>query len=175
MAVKITDTATPLLNDLKVGLSEVAIMAMFEGSKKIQERAAQQAPVDLGNLERAIKIDTKTANQGHIEVYIDDDTHAAGRKGFVTVGKYAERMHEAVYDLGPDSKAKQSGNGLVVGRKFLERAVADLTPEIIASVEKHVQKAASSNRGGLLGILNVLGSVRRRFTGGGIFNPRKHK
>lgn len=164
-----------MLDELTEGLPRVAVLAMLDGAESIQERAVKQAPVDMGNLEEAIEIDTVKIAEGHIEVFINDDMEAAGRPAGTKVGQYSDQMHEGVYKLGPKSRAKEATNGgFVVGRKFLERAVTDLTPEIMKNINSHMTQAVQHAGRGIMDIFNVLGSHRRRFTGGGVFNSRKH-
>lgn len=111
-----------------------------EGAKDIQDLARLQAPVDEGNLEDAIKVEVdRSGINGRIQayVYVDSDHEADEGK---TVGDYAPRMHEGTYNLGPRSRIKQSAAGVVVGRKFLERAVDDLAPGIINRVYRAIQR-----------------------------------
>jgi hypothetical protein len=110
-----------------------------DGAKDIQDLARLQAPVDEGNLEDAIKVEfERTGINRRVEafVYVDGDQEADDGK---VVGDYAPRMHEGTYNLGPRSKIKQSAAGVIVGRKFLERAVDDLAPKIINRVYRAVK------------------------------------
>jgi hypothetical protein len=89
-------------------------------AKGIQELARDYVPIDEGNMEAAIKIESKNRRQLWA-VYVDknmpDDT------GKYTVGDYLNFLHEGIpdYSLGPKSLAK-AAQGKAVGRKFLERA-----------------------------------------------------
>lgn len=175
MAIEVIDDATPMLEALNENLPKEAVFAMFEGAQDIQQRAVEQAPVDKGNLEKAIQIDIGSINEGHIEVFINDDMVADGRPLGTKVGQYSEEMHERVYKPGKRSREKAAANGRTVGRKFLERAVQDLTPDVIKNINAHISRKVEHVGRGIADILNVLGSHRRRFTGGGVFNPRSHK
>lgn len=116
---------------------------MERGAEDVQELARKMSPVDMGNLEKAIKIasDTEGINRRkRFEIYIDEDMPAEGRKVGIKVGKYSVYMHESIYNLGKKSKAKESAVGVKVGRKFLERAGEELTPEIVEKVKAAVAK-----------------------------------
>lgn len=111
-----------------------------EGAKDIQDLARLQAPVDEGNLEDAIKVEVdRSGINGRIQayVYVDSDQDTGDGR---TVGEYSNYMHEGTYNLGPRSQIKQSAAGVVVGRKFLERAVDDLAPGIIDRVYRAMQR-----------------------------------
>lgn len=92
--------------------------AMQDEMRKVQKEAIANAPVDMGNLEAAIKITSQDRRRTWI-VYVDesmpDDT------GNYTVGDYAMWLHESSYDLGEKSVAKAASNGHHVGRKYMER------------------------------------------------------
>lgn len=79
----------------------------------VRDVAEEMAPFKTGELE------------GSIEVW--EQRGAGGRKVFEigTQGvNHAIYMHESVYDLGPGSREKQRSSRFIVGRKFIERAVA---------------------------------------------------
>lgn len=107
--------------------------ALDSGARDIQELARLQAPVDIGALEKSIKMDSfrdenSSSGRKAFIVYVDLDEPADDGK---VVGDYAEMMHEGEYDLGPRSEAKQSANpGVIVGPKFLERAIDELEDDI---------------------------------------------
>ena len=106
--------------------------AVDGGLKVMQEEAATMrdlarsfAPHLHGHLEHAIRWRTSRTKKG-VEVYVDLNAAAEDDK---TVGDYAIRMHEQLspfgsgrYRLGPVSRAKDGGRG-VVGGKFLDRAI----------------------------------------------------
>lgn len=113
-----------------------------KGAEAIRDLARLQAPVDEGNLEEAIDIKKeRTGPHGRkvVYVYVDED-HEAGNK---TVGAYYIQMHEGIgwSSLGPKSIAKQLANpGIMVGRKYLERAVDRLEPIIHRRIADAVKK-----------------------------------
>jgi hypothetical protein len=47
---------------------------------------------------------------------------------------YAVRMHEATYNLGPGSRAKQEKVPVKVGREYLTRAIDDNREEIVKAI-----------------------------------------
>jgi hypothetical protein len=123
--------------------SNAALEALRQGGDQIEALARKMVPVDEVNLEKAIhaKEPTERGINGRImiEIGVDESMSIPGREG--TVGQYATRMHESVYNLGPNSKEKQSGSGVVVGRKYLERAAVELEPKIRKAVEKAAKRA----------------------------------
>ena len=47
-------------------------------------------------------------------------------------GKYARRMNDDQYNLGPGSLAKNASQGGIVGRQYMERAATENTQKIDA-------------------------------------------
>lgn len=92
---------------------------MEQKMTEVQKEAVKRAPLDHGDLEKAIKLD-KNNQRRSWTVYVDesmpDDT------GKYTIGDYATWLHEAVYELGPKSRAK----GLTDGRKYLENPFREI-------------------------------------------------
>ncbi len=86
---------------------------------KILELAKMYAPIDEGNLESSIKKEVSNSGingRNVYEVFIDE--MAQGSNGAETVGQYALRMHESVYNLGKGSSEKDKqvgGNGYGYG------------------------------------------------------------
>lgn len=110
------------------------------GAEEIAQLAREQAPVDEGNLEDAIKAEEdRSGINGRIQTYVYVDSNHPAEDG-KTVGDYAEFMHEGSYQPGPLSVAKARGNGRIVGRKFLERAVDELKPEIVKRVASRLKR-----------------------------------
>lgn len=113
---------------------------LVKGAYKIKNLAELYAPVDKGNLEKAIKVGEEIGvnRRKAYFVFVDETLPAGDGK---TVGDYATEMHEGTYKLGKDSEKKQQSNpGIVVGRKYLERAMLDLDDEIKAAVESKVNQ-----------------------------------
>lgn len=117
---------------------------MYLRAVAIQQLAIKMAPIDKGNLEKAIKVRPETPGRARdeatgmfvrqeIEVYIDMNMPVPGRPG-KTVGDYAYEMHEHLtpagpMKLGPLSEAKASGEQ--VGGAFLTRAMERLSEGLI--------------------------------------------
>jgi hypothetical protein len=122
-----------------------------EGALVIRDLARMYAPEDEGKLEAAIKV-RKFKNPDDMrrfiyEVYVDESM--PGSNGVPTVGHYALRMHESVYNLGARSRDKDlsvGGTGLgygyggVVGSKFLERAMDKYRPKIERQVRDAIKR-----------------------------------
>lgn len=109
---------------------------MWMKAKKIQALAIKMAPLDEGNLEKAIKVSPETPGRARdevtgqfmrqeIEVYIDMEMPVPGRPG-KTVGDYAYEMHEHLTPMGPlqlGEKSLEKASGETVGGGFLTRAM----------------------------------------------------
>lgn len=149
-------TVSGIINT-QVMLAELGVTArrrvtakLHQKALQIQNLAKQMAPIDDGNLEKAIKVfpestpATRVRNalgqfaRVDIYVYVDMDMPAdEGKK----VGDYAYIMHEhltpfGAYNLGPKSAAKQAGQSVMVGGKYLERAYAQLAEETLSEVSR---------------------------------------
>ena len=119
------------------------LAAVDRASNVIVEEARLNAPVDEGDLERAIKVLDRAKFGGtrlHIVVGIDPSELGEGYKK--RGERYDIRMHEGVYKLGEKSRRKANylgGNGGLIGRvgpKFLERALDKVTPELEAELQQ---------------------------------------
>jgi HK97 gp10 family phage protein len=142
MAIKITGIDNLLTNLSQVGERAVRGVSdeIKQGAEDIKDLAKLQAPIDEGNLEDAIKVDVdRSGVKGRIQafVYVDGSVTTDDGKA---VEDYAMQMHEGTYNLGPRSQAKDSAVGGGVGRKFLERAVDELSPNIINRVQQAVKR-----------------------------------
>lgn len=135
-----SNVQTMLKNDYERS-SHAALRALRRGARKMRDQAVDNAPVDLGTLEDAIKTEEERGYRGRVQIrlFVDESTPVPGRTN-KTVASYAVRMHEGVYNLGPKSLQKQSAiSGAVVGRKYLERAV----DEHIDDTEKEIAEAVA--------------------------------
>jgi hypothetical protein len=120
---------------------------MYAKAVAIQQLAIKMAPIDRGNLEKAIKVRPETPGRARdeatgqfvrqeIEVYIDMKMPIPERPG-KTIGDYAYEMHEHLtpagpLKLGPLSAEKQSG--AMVGGAFLTRAMDELAQGFITEL-----------------------------------------
>lgn len=139
-------------------LSEKTSKALFEGmlemGEEIAERARDYAPVDEGDLESAIQTDvTNRDGSGRFikrEVSVFINTSLPVSTGG-TVGNYAMFIHEHLEPygtglagyLGKRSVAKDGGRG-IVGGKFLERAVLEVSVEKIETLRALVSSSMKS-------------------------------
>jgi hypothetical protein len=135
-----SDLAANLMN-IADRSSRGAREELAKGAEDIKDLAVLYAPIDEGNLERAIKVqkfsDVSNNRRNTYSVYVDEDVAAKNSKTG-TVGGYAVRMHEGDYELGVLSQDKQDSANVKVGRKFLERALEDLDQEIKRKTESRI-------------------------------------
>lgn len=127
------------MSGLAARLGQLGDRAVAGGSRLIESEAkimhqlaVSYAPVDEGNLEDAIMIDTTskgasglgfTARTKFASIWVDVDRAYGQTKGgkIRRIGDYAIWIHEGTYNLGEKSLAKRmAGND--VGRKYMERA-----------------------------------------------------
>jgi len=116
------------------------VSVLIKRALEIRNMARKMAPIDDGDLEKAIKTrgtdggrersDTGQFLKTRIEVYIDGDVPVEDRPG-KTVGDYAYTIHEHVapagfMKLGPKSELKQATQSVVVGGAFMDRAVEEV-------------------------------------------------
>lgn len=115
-----------------------AFEQMSKEGEEIASLAKQMAPIDEGDLERAIRVRIVgggRAQGGQFarkEVIVEVNTNMRTRDGKQSVGEYAYEIHEhqapfgTKYRLGKRSLEKQAANpSVIVGGKYLERAVAE--------------------------------------------------
>lgn len=133
------------LNDLKQtlyikkGKVESAVgEAVREGAKEIMEQSKDNVPVDTYNLEEAHRLVERVTRAGNVAIDIEVSGEGEGSTDPRPVEEYAMFIHEAEYNLGEKSLAKKA-SGKDVGRKFMERAVQQKKPEVIARVRKAVK------------------------------------
>jgi hypothetical protein len=159
--MSVTIEGTDNLGVLLQQVGEKAVRGIYAQMKveaeKLAEKARENAPVDHGDLEKAIKVreagggrnDRGQFARKSIEVYVDEtlpahDSNGRERPG-KTVGDYAWEMHEHLtpagpLQLGPKSQEKDGGSGKV-GGKYLERASDEIEKELLANLTTACQKA----------------------------------
>ena len=116
---------------------------MRKEAKAIRDLAREMAPIDHGNLEEAIVTKDEGGGRGaggrfqrkSIAVMINMELSVPERPG-KTVGDYAWEMHEHLSPFGPlklgeYSEAKQQGQQVMVGGKFLERAADQVSKDMM--------------------------------------------
>lgn len=134
-----------------------AFTQMRQEAKDIRDLAREMAPVDEGDLERAIV--TREVGGGRDEfsgqfvrkeivIEVDGEVNAGtNREGKQSkVGDYAYIMHEHLapfgsFKLGKRSRAKQAASNVLVGGKYLERAVAEREKGLINRIIDKVEEA----------------------------------
>lgn len=143
--------------ETQIMLGEIGMTAKKRVTAKLHKKALEiaalarrMAPIDEGNLEKAIKVFpevvpvTRERNalgqfkRVDIIVYVDMEMPVPERPG-KTVGSYAYTMHEHLapfgpYNLGERSEEKQSGQRELVGGKYLERAMEELAANIMGEL-----------------------------------------
>ena len=98
----------------------VVSAALQAEGETLAAKSVALAPVDLGNLEAAHTVTTKTHGTGARTIIA-----VGGVVDGVDVDKYSLQMHEGSYKLGPKSAAKAASSGERVGPKFLLRAFVE--------------------------------------------------
>ena len=145
MAGKILDSFDTLIANLQqnAGYASKSVNdALMQSMQLIQKESIARAPVEHGDLERAIKL----SNDGYRKswsVYVDmtmpDNT------GKYTIGDYAPWLHDGQYKLGPASEAKNSSGK--VGRKFLEGPFQEAVDAGLTDSLQKILNDAISSRG----------------------------
>jgi hypothetical protein len=102
--------------------------ALREGGEEIAKLARDFAPIDDGDLTQAISAEEERDVNNRVSILIWVDPTVQDEHG-KQVAEYGARMHEGLapygsgaYNLGPNSRAKDGGRG-IVGGKFIERAL----------------------------------------------------
>lgn len=99
-----------------------------EATKKAAELIATEAqanaPELTGLLESSIEV-KEVSSAPDVNTYMVNFWAVNPKTG----EEYGVLMHESFYNLGAQSLKKQAENGHIVGRKFLERALADNADE----------------------------------------------
>lgn len=157
MSVQVTgaDELKYLLRQAGERAVKGAFDQMRKEAKRIESLAKQMAPVDEGDLEDAIQMVETGGGRDNLgrfsrkSITIEVDMNASagvdsqGRPR--TVGAYAYTMHEHLtpygeFRLGKKSRAKQASQSVMVGGKYLERAMEEVMPGLIERVVKHVRE-----------------------------------
>ena len=110
----------------------LAKSAMTEVSHYLAGEARKRAPVDEGHLVNSITPETDKGAKGwEAIVYVASNAHTRA---------YAVPMHEHEYNLGPNSRAKQMKSNVVVGRKYLTRAISENQERIVKIIEAKMRQ-----------------------------------
>lgn len=112
------------------------------GATKIMQESIKNAPVDLGNLEKAHRLVVKQNNDRKLVLHIEVGGTTFVRNGrTVSTDEYATQMHEGFYRLGSKSLQKDISGKNKVGRKFLTRAFDDNIQSILNDIGERVRRA----------------------------------
>jgi hypothetical protein len=108
-----------------------------DGADEIMKKSQSNAPVDTHNLEEAHRIVPGETRKGYTKLSVEVSGEGTGSDRPRDVSSYAKEMHDNYenYHMGPKSVAKLDA-GNEVGGRFLERAVEEKKPEIIAKAKK---------------------------------------
>ena len=141
MEIEGADRLEFLLTQLGEKASAGVVDQMRKEAIAMRDLARKFAPVDHGNLEEAIKVQTlggERDNAGRFtrksfSVFVD--MNMKGHDGR-PISQYAYLMHEHLtpygpYNLGPNSQAKQEGQREMVGGMYLERAAVEVSEGIM--------------------------------------------
>lgn len=136
-----TDTLQFLIQQLGEKAAVGVAAQMEKEAIAISDLARKFAPLDHGNLEAAIKVQTLGGGRnarGQFErkaysVFVDGNMKAYDGR---PISRYAYLMHEHLtpygpYELGKNSVAKQEGQSEMVGGMYLERAAAQISEGIM--------------------------------------------
>lgn len=123
--------------------------ALRRGIEQIRQRAEDLAPVEFGNLERAIQTQEKHVGTNAWEqtVYVNPNVRATGRRSngeTPRVGKYAKYVEDGVPSgIGKSQTSREKARrlGTPVGPGFMRRAFNRLQPQIRRDVEAAIQAA----------------------------------
>lgn len=126
---------------------------MYDSAERIKELAQLNAPVDNHHVEGSIEVEVNKfagINRAHtVSVGVNKDKLRQYREAAFGDGyqhfDYDVWLHEATYELGPESKDKNDWvrsfhPRAAVGNKFLERAMLVLKPSIERRAQDHARK-----------------------------------
>lgn len=129
------------LGNLGQATSKRTRAVLRSGAERIQQTAIDNAPIDKGNLESAIKIKedrTGMNRRMQTQVYVDVDQDVDGR---TKVGDYAFYLHHfGDWNLGPKSQQK-AASGKAVGSRYLERAFEEHEPKLMKELNDAVERS----------------------------------
>lgn len=141
MGVKIRglDALTSVLSRIGETTSDKERKLVDSFAEKIVARAKQYAPVDEGNLEKSIVAErTRTGINGRIISKIGVDVSKLGPGWAVRGYRYHVRMHEdpTVSGKGDKSRDKARDLGVMVGYKYMARALEDFRQPMMEAAKK---------------------------------------
>ena len=124
-----TTKAIASLDKLAIDISLIVSMAIIkEIAEDLAKESAARAPVETSLLESSHKTSIKTNSSNDVTgiVYLKGSGPASKTsQRSKNVQDYVLAMHEGRYRLGKLSLEKQASSGVMIGPKFLERALYD--------------------------------------------------
>ena len=117
--------------------------AMKDVGHYLRGETQKRTPVDEGNLTNDVSFQVIPYSQSAaVAIYIPTNAPSS---------KYAIWTHEGDYNLGPNSQAKQgkSEAGIVVGRKYITRAILENMETVMKIIEAKLKTAVTSGGGTL--------------------------
>lgn len=112
--------------------------AMTDVGHYLRGETQKRTPVDEGNLTNDVSFQVIPYKQSAaVAIYIPTNAPSS---------KYAIWTHEGDYNLGPNSRAKQAKSeaGIVVGRKYITRAILENQKTIVKIIEAKLKTAVTS-------------------------------
>ena len=129
--------------------------ALRRGAQEMQKVARDLAPIEYGNLERAIEIEEKhlDTNSWQQTLFVNPNISASERNGpgrTVRVGKYAKYVEDGIpsgIGKSETSREKAAMLGTRVGPGFMRRAMNKMLPKVKRDVEAAIQAAIERKEG----------------------------
>lgn len=147
-----TAKAIASLDKLAIDVSLIASMTIVkEIAEDLAKESAARAPVETTLLESSHKTKIKTDTNNNVSgiVYLKGrGPISRTSQRTKSVQEYVLAMHEGRYRLGKQSLEKQSSSGVMIGPKFLERALYDNLYKYNQMIVKGIAKAFKKNGGG---------------------------
>lgn len=158
--IKGVDVLKFKLNKISEDLHNETNKELHETAVIIQQTAKNMAPIQYSPLRKSIKIQrTAVAKKGvrgfvsglsSYNIYVDFSTSAPTRGG--TVASYAYMIHEhmgygnVIGSIMPSKISIASGNGEIVGGKFMERAILKHQPTLVTKMNRAVKFVFDKNK-----------------------------
>lgn len=113
---------------------------MHQVAAYIEGQAKNRAPKDIGTLETSIRSMVAESPKGMVAVVYVPVNACVVESEDGRSFNYAIAMHENDYNPGPKSLDKQRKLGVVVGRKYLVRAISENAEEIKKRIAYQLKK-----------------------------------
>ena len=149
-------------------INKAVELGVKHAAKVLELTAKEQAPVDEGPLEDAIKSTVSEANKSYsADIFVDEAAvDAKGRAVII----YAELQHRKLapaghWKLGPKSREKQqhAKPGIIVGGEFMNRAVDVQKRDILKAFDATIRGVTRRDRKPSFGRLREWTRLTRGF------------